>query len=190
MSQLWFLQETLAPQPSGRDLILCHPNTTQSHCSSDWKSTWACQQIPVLPACTTRQAASFYCELRACGRTHQATPPGHNPPASKEADCRPMNKPASSSEANSSPALPWLARTSLSSCCSFGPDANQRQRQSRYPTGDTTLVIGGVLSHLVNSDSVDPVLVLRKLLWPFWFCLLPDPMIYLWTFWTDSEFSS
>lgn len=68
--------------------------------------------------------------LRACRGTHQAAPPGHNPPASKEADCRPVNKPASSGEANSSPALPWLARTGLSSCCSFGPDANQRQSQS------------------------------------------------------------
>lgn len=58
---------------------------------------------------------------------HQGAPPWHNPPASREADYRPVNRPVSSGEARSFPALPWLARTGLASCCSFGPEANQRQ---------------------------------------------------------------
>ena len=39
---------------------------------------------------------------------HQGAPPGHCPPASREASYRPVNKPVSSGKARSFPTLPWL----------------------------------------------------------------------------------
>lgn len=53
-------------------------------------------------------------------------------------------------------------------------------------------VIGCVASHLVNWPSADPALVLWIVLWPFWFCFLPDPVTHLWTFpkWFWTQFFS
>lgn len=58
-------------------------------------------------------------------------PPG----AHRETDSQLVNKPVSSVEAKSFPALPcpvlpWLARTGMASCWFFGSDANQRQARA------------------------------------------------------------
>lgn len=39
---------------------------------------------------------------------HQGAPPRYNPPASREANYKPVNKPVSSGKARSFPDLPWL----------------------------------------------------------------------------------